>query len=174
MVTAPGYLSTTGSVEIRAPADGDRTRIAAMWERCSLATRTGRFHAPVRHLPVSYLEAVLGDPDASTVAAVPSTDLLIGIASLFRAGTSRSAELGVLVEDAWQLRGIGRRLVSRLVLRAPSRGITVLTASVLACNESVTRPLRQITGAYSATITGPILEVTIALHSPVPDDADSA
>jgi GNAT superfamily N-acetyltransferase len=83
---------------------------------------------------------VLAGPDASAVAALPSADLVIGIASLFRAGTSRSGELGVLVDDAWQRHGIGQRLVSRLVLRAPSRGITVLTASVLACNETVAQP----------------------------------
>lgn len=141
-----------------------------MWERCGLATRTGRFHAPVRRLPVSYLDAVLADPDASAVAALPAVGLVIGIASLFRAGASPCAELGVLVEDAWQRHGIGQQLVSRLVLRAPSRGITVLTASVLACNQAVAQPLRRIPGAYSAIITGPTVQVTIGLHSSVTDD----
>jgi len=162
------------AVQIRAPADGDRARIAAMWQRCGLATRTGRFHAPVRHFPVSYLDAVLADPEASALAALPSADLVIGVASLFRADTGYRAELGVLVEDAWQRHGIGQRLVSRLVRRAPSRGITALSASVLACNEAVAQLLRRIPGAYSATIAGPTVHVTIALHSRVPDDADSA
>lgn len=144
-----------------------------MWERCKAATRTGRFHAPVRRLPVSYLDAVLADPDASLVAALPSADLVIGIASLFRAGTSHSAELGVLVEDRWQRHGIGRRLVSLLALGAPSRGITVLTASVPACNEAIAQPLRRIPGAYSATITGPTLQITIAMHGSAPDEARS-
>jgi hypothetical protein len=136
-----------------------------MWERCALATRTGRFHAPVRNLPASYLEAVLADPDASVVAALPSADMVIGIASLFRAGDSSSAELGVLVEDAWQHHLVGQRLVSHLVLAAPSRGITVMTASVLACNIAVAQPLRRIHGAYSAAITGSTVQVTIALHA---------
>ena len=42
--------------------------IGAMWERCSLATRIARFHAPVRDIPASYLTAVLADPAASILA----------------------------------------------------------------------------------------------------------
>ena len=61
-------------LDVRAPADGDRARIGAMWERCGVVTRIGRFHAPVRHLPALYLAAVLADPDASAVAVLPGTD----------------------------------------------------------------------------------------------------
>jgi RimJ/RimL family protein N-acetyltransferase len=128
-----------------------------MWERCALPTRTWRFHAPVRHLPASYLNAVLADPDASLVAAQHSADLVIGVASLFRADANQSAELGVLVEDTWQRRGIGLLLVSRLVRGASSRGITALTTSVLAENDAVSRLLRRIPGAYSARLAGPTI-----------------
>lgn len=168
-----GHRSLLAAVDIRAPADGDRTRVVAMWERCGAATRMGRFHAPVRHLPVSYLDAVLADPDASLVAALPSADLVIGVASLFRAGTGHRAELGVLVEDRWQRHGIGRRLVSLLVRGARSRGITVLTASVLACNEGIAQSLRQVSGASSVTFAGPTLQVTVAMHHSCDDEASS-
>jgi hypothetical protein len=36
---------------LRPPASGDLPRITAMRERCSLATRMARFHAPVRDIP---------------------------------------------------------------------------------------------------------------------------
>lgn len=150
---------------VRAPADGDRARIGAMWQRCGAVTRMSRFHAPVRHLHASYLDAVLADPDASAVAVLPGADAVVGVASLFCIGSDGTAELGVLVEDAWQYHGIGQRLVSRLLQRAPSRGITVLTASVLACNEAVAHLLRRIPGTYAATITGSTLQVRVRMAS---------
>lgn len=58
--------------------------------------------------------------------------------------------------------------MSRLVQHAPSRGITTLTASVLVCNEPVAQSLRRIPGSYSATITGPVWQVTIALPNRAP------
>jgi GNAT superfamily N-acetyltransferase len=151
---------------VRAPASGDRARIGSMWERCGALTRVGRFHAPVRHIPVSYLDAVLADPDASAIAGPAGTEAVIGVASLFREGSDGTAELGVLIEDAWQCCGIGRLLVSRLLQHAPSRGITVLTASVLARNEAAVNLLRRIPGTYSATITGTTVQVRVRLAPP--------
>ena len=103
-----------------------------MWERCSLATRIARFHAPVRDIPASYLETVLSDPATSLVAADRSAGPVIALASLIP-GRAGSAELGVLVEDDWQRRGIGRQLVARLIA-ARAHQVTELTASVLAQN----------------------------------------
>jgi GNAT superfamily N-acetyltransferase len=151
---------------VRAPVGGDRARIGAMWERCGAVTRLGRFHAPVRRIPVSYLDAVLADPDASAIAGLTGTGAVIGVASLFREGSDGTAELGVLIEDAWQCHGIGRLLVSRLLQHAPSRGITVLTASVLARNEATAHLLRRIPGTYSATITGTTVQARVRLAPP--------
>jgi hypothetical protein len=53
---------------LRPPASSDLPQITAMWERCSLATRMGRFHAPVRRIPGTYLRAVPSDPSTSLVA----------------------------------------------------------------------------------------------------------
>lgn len=48
-----------------------------MWERCSLATRMGRFHAPVRRIPAAYLRTVLSDPSTSLVAVAGRTASLL-------------------------------------------------------------------------------------------------
>ena len=139
--------------------------IAAMWERCTLATRIARFHAPVRHIPASYLKAVLADPAASVVAAQEHTGVVLALASLIHNANGDSAELGVLVEDAWQRRGVGRRLVAHLITAAPARGITALTASVLTDNAKVADLLRQVPGDFSLAIHGPTLNVRICLAS---------
>src|ERR1700685_70341 len=104
VLTCPaGARTAEGAARFRfrSPAGGDLPHIIAMWERCSLATRMARFHAPVRDIPASYLEAVLSDPSASVVAVHERTRGVAALASLVTSG-GRSAELGVLVEDAWQ------------------------------------------------------------------------
>jgi hypothetical protein len=64
-------------ISIRAVASSDAGSIASMWERCALATRIARFHAPVRDIPASYLQAVFADPSASVVAACADTPGLL-------------------------------------------------------------------------------------------------
>ncbi len=71
----------------------------------------------------------------------------------------------MLVEDAWQRMGIGRRLVAHLIAAAPSRDIGTLTASVLADNAKVAELLQQIPGEFSVTFDGPVLQVRIRLAS---------
>jgi GNAT superfamily N-acetyltransferase len=137
--------------------------IGAMWERCSLATRIARFHAPVRDIPASYLKAVLADPAANVLAACEPVGDVVALASLIRSPGSGTAELGVLVEDSWQRRGIGRRLVAHLITAAPARGITTLTASVLATNTQVADLLRQVPGQFSIALDGEALNVQVCL-----------
>jgi GNAT superfamily N-acetyltransferase len=138
--------------------------IAAMFQRCTLATRIARFHAPVRHIPASYLKAALDDPAASVMAQHGSSGEAVALASLIRAASGDSAELGVLVEDAWQRRGIGRRVVTRLIAAAPARGITAVEASVLAENAKIADLLRQVPGDFSLTINGPAVRIRILLR----------
>lgn len=119
-------------VSLRRPTEPDLASVTAMWQRCTLATRLGRFHAPVPTIPATYLDAVRADPAASVVAIHDRTNTVVALASLIRNDSGESGELGVLVEDTWQHRGIGRRLVTHLVTAAPTRGITLITAAVLA------------------------------------------
>jgi hypothetical protein len=59
-----------------------------MRERCSPATRMARFHAPVRHIPASYLETVLSDPSASLLAVHERAHVVAARASLVPGGGS--------------------------------------------------------------------------------------
>jgi RimJ/RimL family protein N-acetyltransferase len=134
-----------------------------MWERCSLATRIARFHAPVRDIPASYLETVLSAPDTSLVAVHGSAGAVI--ASLIP-GRGGSAELGVLVEDTWQRQGIGREVVAQLI--ASAHQVTELTASVLAQNAAVVGLLRRVPGEFSLTRDGTTVHVRVRLTSAGP------
>ncbi len=172
----PGHAWVAdGTVQFRPPAGSDLPRITAMWERCSPATRMARFHAPVRDIPASYLDAVLSDPSASLVAVPGRAGAVAALASLVP-GDGSSAELGVLVEDAWQRHGIGRQLVAHLIAAAPARQITELTASVLAQNATVADLLRQIPGEFSLTRRGTTVSVRVRLApvGPVPMAPDGS
>ena len=147
---------------LRPVARSEVPAVRAMWERCSLATRTARFHAPVRDIPGSYLRAALADP-ATSVLAAREAGQVVGLASLIGEPGSGTAELGVLVEDAWQRRGIGRRLVAYLLAVAHGRRITTLTASVLAGNAAVADLLRRVPGQFSLVSDGETLNVQVRL-----------
>ena len=152
-----------GDVTLRPVTSSGITAIGAMWERCSLATRTARFHAPVRDIPASYLTALLADPAAHVIAVGQPGGDVVGLASLIRGASGDTAELGVLVEDAWQRRGIGQRLAAHLISTAPGRGITTLTASIQAANAPVADLLRRVPGQFSVTVDGWVLNVRVRL-----------
>jgi len=151
------------TVALRPVTGCEIAAIGAMWERCSLATRIARFHAPVLDLPASYLTAVRADPAAHVVAASGPGGEVVALASLIRAPGGGTAELGVLVEDAWQRRGIGCRLAARLIAGAPARGITTLTATILAANAPVADLLRRVPGQFSVAAEGGALTVRVRL-----------
>jgi len=159
--------AVVGGISVRPVTGSDARVIASMWDRCALATRIARFHAPVRNIPASYLTAVFADPSASVVAVCQHCGAVVALASLLPSASQDCAELGVLVEDAWQRAGIGRRLVAHLIATAHARGITALTASVLADHAKVADLLRQIPGEFSLAFDGPVLKVQIRLVSPV-------
>lgn len=158
-----GHTQPPCGLALRPVTGSEIPAIGAMWERCSLATRIARFHAPVRDIPASYLKAVLADPAANVLAACEPAGDVVALTSLIRTPGSGTAELGVLVEDAWQRRGIGRRLVAHLITAAPARGITTLTASVLAANAQVADLLRQVPGQFSIALDGEALNVQVCL-----------
>lgn len=144
---------------IRRAVAGDRAALEAMVTRCTLGTRHGRFHAPVRSFPEPYLgEALAGR--AEHFALVAEHDgAVIALASC-RIDPDGGAELGILVEDRWQRRGIGARLLSSLIQHADYRGLRPLKAKVLAEQAWILQILRAY-GTCQTAITGNAFDVTM-------------
>lgn len=114
---------------------GDRDRLHGLFATCSTETIERRFFGRVARLPRGYLETALaGDPHRHDAVVARYGDGLhiAALASLARpAGVDPdAAELGVLVADPWQGRGVGGALVDRLIARARERGLTRIAASV--------------------------------------------
>lgn len=95
-----------------------------MLARCSPRTRYERFHGVVREIPPGYLRRCLYGEEQEAVVAELVTGELAGLASTGPvSGEPDVCELGVLVEDRWQRKGIGRMLADELFAQAHASGI---------------------------------------------------
>jgi acetyltransferase len=69
---------------------------------------------------------------------------IVGLADyMLVAGRPDTAEIGIVVTDSWQRRGVGPHLTTELLARATSRGITTLQAYTLAENARVELLIRR-------------------------------
>lgn len=126
-------------------------------QRCSPTTLFRRFHGPTDG--VAYMRRLArGDHEGETVVA-RNGKRCVGVASL--AGSGAEMELGVLVEDAWQRRRVGTKLVGHLVEWARTGDISAIRADVLGEDRFIVRALSRIgdvevtceSGVYKARVT---------------------
>jgi GNAT superfamily N-acetyltransferase len=135
------------SAPVVQPLDRARAEAAvdAVFAGLSPRSRYLRFHSPVPRLPES-VRARLVDIDGIRHAAVVAEvcDLgPIGIAQVFGAGNG-TADVAVAVVDAWQRRGIGRRLLTSVAALAEEIGYTELRGSILPENVAMQRLARNV------------------------------
>jgi GNAT superfamily N-acetyltransferase len=109
---------------IRAVRQEDAAALAAMFGRCSRDTRYRRFHGPVAEIPASYLRRCLDGRHRAFVAELSGAGHIVGLASAGPVLDDPGVhEAGVLVEDAWQRRGVGKLLLARLFADAHAAGV---------------------------------------------------
>ncbi|WP_370318173.1 GNAT family N-acetyltransferase [Amycolatopsis sp. CFH S0740] len=143
------------AVVLRLGTPRDTDAIGAVHLRCSAKTLFNRYHTGLRTVPRKWLHRLLMPPRGTSLLAVCGRDV-IGFGQLIsqRDGT---AEVSLLVEDAWQRQGIGTALLARLVALAGADGITELTAFRLPGNDAMARTavragLRVETGPDDGTV----------------------
>jgi acyl-CoA hydrolase/RimJ/RimL family protein N-acetyltransferase len=68
---------------------------------------------------------------------------IVGIAQYFRHPDTDYADVGFIVKDAWQGKGLGRILVQEMVRLAQLNGLKGLTADVLSTNQSMLHLFRE-------------------------------
>lgn len=141
----------------------DAPLLDALFDSCSAETVYRRFFGRPTSLPRSYRAAVLtAQPSRHDAVVVRYGDGLhvAGLASLAaHLEPASGAELGVLVADGWQRRGLGAAMVAVLIARAQERGAERLVAEVLADRSALLRslarrlPLERLTRS-AETMTG--------------------
>jgi GNAT superfamily N-acetyltransferase len=167
---APGRA---GLVSVRRAVAEDRTAIRAMFGRCSNETRYRRFHGPVKAIPERYLADALSG-SAFHYALVARRGQVAGpqarggdivaLASC-RLVDEGAAELGLLIEDAWQRRGLGTRLLRDLVTHASEAGLRALEAQLLAEQAWIAGLLRPYGACRLSPTRDGVLNVTVRLGS---------
>ena len=171
-----------GTCSVRRAAAADRPALKRMLARCTGQTRYRRFHGPVTAFPERYLtEALSGSPlhfalvacldedaerggtvvDGTVVDGTVVEGTVVALASC-RAVDEGVAELGILVEDEWQRRGVGGHLLGEIVAYAARTGLCALQAQVLAEQPWIVGLLRRH-GTCTTAGAGPALHVTLTL-----------
>ncbi len=167
-VDVPPTSVAAGTCSVRQAAAGDRPALERMLARCTRQTRYRRFHGPVKVFPERYLtEALSGSPLHFALVACLDEDgadedgAVVALASC-RAVDEGVAELGILVEDEWQRRGVGSDLLREIVAYAARTGLRALQAQVLADQPWIVGLLRRH-GTCTIAGAGQALYVTLSL-----------
>jgi RimJ/RimL family protein N-acetyltransferase len=118
----------------------DAQALATAVEQLSEQSRYRRFHSSMPELSaqtLDYLTDIDHHDHEALVAVVPGLESIevLGVARFIRdAAIPDTAEMAVLVVDAWQRRGLGTLLIRELARRATEVGISHFTAEILTEN----------------------------------------
>ena len=126
---------------IRPTRPADLPALTDFFEGLSAQTRYLRFFGPVRPTP-ALLELLSGQAaDVHAVVAVAG-GVIVGHAMASDRSEpedhqARTTDIGMVVADGWQGRGVGAALMRALVGQAQARGVTTLAMDVLHVNRQV-------------------------------------
>jgi len=80
----------------------------------------------------------------AAVVMLDGAEVLIGVARYVGDKDGRACEFALVVADAWQGRGIGRRLLGKLVALARERGYAAIYGDTLATNAGMLHLARKL------------------------------
>ena len=147
----------------------DVDRLARMFERLSRESVLSRFFSPVPHLPRSLLLRLADvDHDRRDALVALDGDEIVAVRAIRRGadeGVPREAEIALTVEDAWQNRGVGRRLVRRLALLAHARGFEAFVATILPDNRAALTLMRKLVPDAQVRFAGRDYEARLPLSA---------
>jgi len=130
----PGAARSGDAVQYRCATAADCEAIRWFVAGLSLHTRFLRFFTPASPLSSAVLRAMCGTGRTTDVLVATHDGVIIGHAMAVDSigpGGCRVTDIGVVIADHWQGRGVGSMLMGRLVTRAAARGVSVLVMDVL-------------------------------------------
>ncbi len=147
-------------VGIRAVSLGDGKLLRRMFSRLSRESIYRRFHMPYPSVPewAVALFTSVDEAQGKYLVAVAGNEI-VGHAMYARSEDGRSADIGILVKDEWQRRGIGKLLLSRLAAAARRRRIKAFTGVVLGENRPTMRLLAAVFTGVRSTLRGGQYEI---------------
>ena len=157
-------------VDTRPVRPDDGPLFCRLWDRLSPETVYRRFHAPLRRPPADAHRLVEVDHDLREALVAVVGGEVVGVARYDRSPADpATADVAVVVEDAWQGVGIGRQLLAELTELAARRGVRALTADVQADNDRMVGLVRRLLPGAVLTPAHGVYAVQSPLTSaPVP------
>ncbi|MFD6993768.1 GNAT family N-acetyltransferase [Streptomyces sp. NPDC059943] len=149
-----------GRITVRRADQSDVDAAAAMHERCSEHTLGLRYHGPVGDAD-RYLDHLLSPRHGRTLKVQTASGRLVALGHLLWDGDE--TEVALIVEDAWQRRGIGSELLGRLVALAVEAGCASVYAVTQASNTGMVAAMRGLGLPLDYQIEGGTLVVTARL-----------
>ena len=155
------------NLSVRPVEPGDEQRVRRLFDRLSAESIYRRFFTLFPSPPANVVRHMtVVDHKDHEALAVFDGDEIVAIASWDRpAHAAEEAEIAVLVEDAWQHKGLGRALVRMLGGQAARSGIGVLNATVLADNHPARHLAATVAHPESVVLDGPETFYTFSLAS---------
>lgn len=119
-------------LQIRSAAAADCEAISSFVAGLSLRTRFLRFFAPASPPSPSLLRGLCGVTGSDVLLATDGSEV-VGHAMAADSGPDgdRVADIGLVVADSWQNRGVGSAMLQGLADRAAERGVSALVMDVL-------------------------------------------
>lgn len=155
-------LPEGNEITVRRVDQGDLEAAKAMHERCSDRTLSMRYHGPVGDAG-RYLNHLLSPRYGRTLAVQTTSGRLVALGHLLWDGDE--TEVALLVEDAWQRRGIGAELLGRLVALAVEAGCESVYAVTQSSNTAMVAAMRGLGLPLDYQIEEGTLVVTARLGS---------
>jgi GNAT superfamily N-acetyltransferase len=130
-------VRSTGLIRTAGPGDADRVRTFV----CGLSPKSQyfRFFASVAPPSTGLMRALCGETGSADILVLTdSSGAVIGhamAADARRPDGLLEANIGVVIADEWQDRGLGTKMLSMLVSRAAGRGVSTLVLDVLPAND---------------------------------------
>ncbi|NBM14522.1 GNAT family N-acetyltransferase [Streptomyces sp. GC420] len=156
-------LRTGHNTLTRLATVGDHDAVNDLHARCSTASRCTRYQSPRQCLSPAEWRYLTHIPNGLSwvTHAQDNPHTVIAVANLMLTGNHRTAELGLLVEDRWQSRGLGTALARHAVEAVPLLGCRAVTVTTGADNIRMLRILTRL-GTTPPSPTGPVVDVTIS------------
>ncbi|MBT2488502.1 GNAT family N-acetyltransferase [Streptomyces sp. ISL-96] len=132
-------LPEGNEITVRRAGLDDLAAARAMHDRCGDRTLSLRYHGPVGDAD-RYLGHLLSPRFGRTLAVQTASGRLVALGHLLWDGDE--TEVALLVEDAWQRRGIGSELLRRLVALAVEAGCESVYAVTQSSNTGMVAAMR--------------------------------
>lgn len=165
-------LRDGATVAVRPIRPDDEPGLTALYSRLSPETAYQRFFTVMRRLPPDWAHflAHVDYERRMALVGVDPLDRLIAVVRYDYDDRKQEAEIAIVVQDAWQGKGLGTVLLNRLFEYAGRKGIRQFRAYVLSENYRMLDLLGRLTRVVERRGEGPVTSLLLEPRAPAPSE----